>query len=130
MDTIPDEEFMGIFDRISETLNLKGSFTADEIDARMKRRENALKEARKVTESKSVHHRLTIAIKNFRKLRLNGHPTFSEKVITVASENPHGRIKLTLLYGRKKAKEILLSRHKARVLLRRKKSKQRIHGGS
>ena len=130
MDTLPDEEFMSIFDRVTEYMSLKGDFTADEIDATMKRREKMMKEARKLTESEGVRKRLTRAMTHLRTLRVSGHPTFAEKVITVASENPKGRVALTLQYGKKRAKEILLSRHRARLLLKRKKEKQRIRGGA
>jgi hypothetical protein len=109
LDSLTRTEFNALFERICLYINIQGCFDPEAIDERMKKaRQNnyhRLKEAR----SKALRRRLKKAIQNNRTLEERG---FSHRVIEEAQINPRGKVALTLRYGLKRAKEILLRRRR------------------
>lgn len=115
IDFIPDKEFHPIFDRISEIVDLKGAFSVVEINERLEETAKDIKRSPFLRRS-----RANLVGKNLIKLKDAG---FGSRVIKEASENPRGKIALTLKHGREKAKKILLERSRRRIGTTRKRSK-------
>jgi hypothetical protein len=105
MDFLPDKEFHRVFDRISEKVDLRGAGTPAEINERLNR---------KIEEYKYLYGTNPLAqlqaesrIAPLRTLIFAG---FGRRTIIEAIADPHGKVALTLKYGRKKARHILLKR--------------------
>ena len=97
MDTVPTREFMGIFNRVTNIVDLKGAYTPEEVRARLER--DLPDDGRKQTlMERGFPERV---IEEFRKFR-------TDSLIT-----------LTLLFGKRKAYEI------KKLLLRRRFEKLR-----
>ena len=110
MDFLPDREFHPIFDRVSRKVNLKGAGTPAEINKRLKQKidEYASLRIKKQLKPRVAKRR----IYDLKKLMFAG---FGRRTIDEAVANPQGKIALTLRYGRKKAKDILLARARERI---------------
>ena len=113
MDFIPDKEFHPIFNRVSEVVDLKGAFSVDEVNERLERTIRGIKRSRRAGRLRKG--RAGFIEKNLKRLEKAG---FGKAVIKQASENPRQIVALTLRYGRKKAKKILLERAKRRIGVR------------
>lgn len=87
MDTIPEREFMGIFDRITKYVDLEGCYTPRDIDERLK------------------------AHGKDRRLKTLESSGFGMRAIPEAMKSPRGKVMLTLHYGREWAKKIIRRRH-------------------
>jgi len=115
MDFLPDREFHPIFDRVSRKVNLKGAGSPREINRRLKLKIDGYKYLRK---KKALHlfgiskKEARLGIRDLKKLIFAG---FGRRTIDEAIAKPRGKVSLTLRYGRKKAKEILLERARERV---------------
>lgn len=121
MDSITRGEFHGIFNRVSKTINLKGCRSPDDIDKKLANAEHYYKKARSVVgkdtkEDRFIRKRLSRKAKHARQLIENGSPTFSQMIFIEAADNPHGIVNMTLHYGRKKAREIMLTTRKGKTL--------------
>ncbi len=109
MDTIPDREFIHIFNRTARYIDVKGAYDPRELDDRMRKIQKAMlirKHKSKTDAEKWKYHRKQ---KNIKKLRDHG---FSRRVIEEAIADPYGKIALTLKHGFKKAEDILLKRRR------------------
>ena len=124
MDSIVDPEFSGIFDRTTEYISLKGCLSPDDIDKRMEHLAKVLLKAKHYAKKDSTKHRWGKKFKAVMTLRKEG---FAQRVIYEAVTRPKSIYNLTLLFGKRKAKEIMLSAHKANLRLRRKREKEEIH---
>jgi hypothetical protein len=106
MDFMPDVEFHPIFNRISKLVNLQGCGTPEEINARLNRKINEYKETYDTGPfGPFIVQRRTAPL---RTLILRG---FGRHCIDEAIAHPHGKVALTLKYGRKNA-ELILTRRK------------------
>jgi len=110
MDFIPDKEFHLIFDRVSRKVNLKGAGTPAEINERLRQKIEAykLQRSRKRLNPKVAGRRIS----DLKRLIFAG---FGRRTIDEAIANPQGKVALTLRYGWKGAKEILLERGRKRM---------------
>lgn len=124
MDTIVDQEFAAIFDRTTEYVSLYRSLTPDDIDKRMEKLAMVLLKAKHMAKKNSTKHRWGKKFKSVMTLRKSG---FAERVIYEAVTRPKSIYNLTLLFGKRKAKEIMLSRIKERIRFRRQREKEEIH---
>ena len=110
MDFLPDKEFHRIFDRVSKIVDLKGARTPQEINRRLNRK---IKEGRYLPgKNQLALFRGRSRIPNLKRLIFAG---FGRRAIDEAVSKPRGKVALTLKYGRKKAKDILLARARRRT---------------
>ncbi len=113
MDFLPDKEFHPVFDRVSRSISLKGADSPAEVNKRLLKRRKTYRERMKEKKtSVKMRKRLRFKRKELRKLILAG---FGRRTVDEAIENPRGKVALTLQYGHKKAKEILLKRARRRI---------------
>ena len=108
MDTIPYRQFIGIFQRTTEHVNLKDTMTPEEIDERMKAVEIKMLRLQHEAKTKGASHYWKSARAHLRVLRHDSK--FSRNAMKFAIAYPKGRIALTLRYGRKRAEEIMRNR--------------------
>ena len=123
MDSIVDREFAAIFDRTTEYVSFHRCITPDQIDDRLKELAKILLKAKHYARKETTKNRWGKKYKAVMTLRREG---FAERVIYEATMRPKSIYHLTLLFGKKKAKEIILSAHKAKIKLFRKKEKEKI----
>jgi len=125
MDFIPDKEFHAIFDRVSRTINLKGAYTPDEVHRRLRRVRRHYKEQEAEFKDRDRRPPKSL-VKKRRNIENLIVSDFGQRVASEAFWNPDGIIGLTLKYGRAKAREVLLRRHRRRLgELRRVKLERR-----
>lgn len=110
MDFIPDKEFHKVFNRVSKKVNLKGAGTPQEINRRLNWK---IKEYSHVTgKTPLAQFCAKRRISDLKKLIFAG---FGRRTIDEAVANPQEKVALTLKYGRKRAKDILLDRARRRL---------------
>jgi hypothetical protein len=124
LDSIVDGEFAAIFSRTTEYVNFRHCVTPDDIDKRMKNVAKVLLKAKHYARKESTKRRWGKKFKAMMTLRKEG---FANRVIYEAVMRPKSIYNLTLLFGKRKAKEIMLSRIKERIRFRRKREKEQIH---
>jgi hypothetical protein len=124
VDFMPDREFHPMFDRVSKKVNLKGAGSPAEINNRLtkaiKKEEEKIKMIKEaINEGYAKRSALTTWLKKIRtdikydkQLIFAG---FGRRTIDEAITRPRGKVALTLRYGRKKAKDILLERARNRI---------------
>jgi hypothetical protein len=124
VDFMIDREFHPIFDRVTRKVNLKGAGSPAEINERLtKHIKKEKKKIKMIKEAISEGHinkqatrkwlkKIRVSIKDLKQLMSAG---FGRRTIDEAISRPHGKVALTLRYGRKKAKEILLERARRRL---------------
>lgn len=110
MDFMPDKEFHGIFDRVTYRVSLKGAGTPAEVNEKLRHKIKAYKYLQEKERLKKDRARRLIS--QYRKLIFAG---FGRRTIDEAVARPQGKVALTLQYGRKKAREILLARARRRL---------------
>ena len=116
-DFVPDSEFNRIFDRVIFIVDLRGAKTPAEINKRLKMACDQARSLRRTYRPKLSQGWISF----LRKLV----PSFGRRTIDEAVANPRGKVALTLKYGRKKAKDILLDRARRRLgSLRARKRKR------
>jgi Holliday junction resolvasome RuvABC DNA-binding subunit len=94
-----------MFDRTSKRVNLEGCATAQEINARLKRKINEYK----TTDTEGPLEQFQLE-KKIRSLKTLVEAGFARRTIYEAMANPRGKVALTLRYGRKRALHILSKR--------------------
>lgn len=101
MDSLPPEEFFGIFDRITDYVNLQNCFTADEILAKIK----ASKAYKRPAQAYSKRQKGWVKAKgDMRRLVEKG---FAERVARhFRRAKVDDIVRLTLVWGKEKALEI------------------------
>lgn len=124
MDFMPDREFHPLFERVSKRVNLKGAGSPAEINERLtkkvkkdKEKISMINEAIREGYAKSGplsrwKRKVKNDIENTKQLIFQG---FGRRTIDEAVARPTGRVALTLRYGNKKAKDILLERARERL---------------
>ncbi len=110
MDFVPDKEFHILFIRISATVDLRGAFTPEEVNARIIREAKVRKllAERGYMNPKAAYH----AADNLEKLVYTEGTDFGTRAISTARRHPDGLENLTLNYGYSKAVDILLERNR------------------
>lgn len=112
MDTIPQKEFVGIFGRTSDYVNMKGCITPDDINNRIKTVEKKMLEVQHKAQRKGT-------VKRWRGMRKHLHvlrkSDLGSRIIYEAVRNPRGYVSLVLTFGKKRANEIMLERAKQRI---------------
>jgi len=110
MDFMPDKEFHKLFDRVTKFVDLQGAGAPWEIHERLQQ---------KIDEYRYLPRRNQLAVffarsrmPNLKKLIFAG---FGRRAIDEAVAKPHGKVALTLKYGREKARDILLARARKRL---------------
>jgi hypothetical protein len=124
MDSVTRAEFGGMFDRTAQEVPMKGCNTPDDINKALKKHQNLLRKARNIhlkEGNKKSARTLMRKIRNIGKLLSSG---FGERVIFEAARNPKGIENQTLLHGYKKGKEIILSRHRSEIRVRREEGRK------
>jgi hypothetical protein len=124
LDSIVDREFSAIFDRTTEYVSLRNCLTREDIQNRMTYLAKTLLKAKHMSRTDAAKKRWGKKFKAVMTLRKEG---FASRVIYEATMRPKSIYNLTLLFGKRKAKEIMLSTHKAKLRLLRKKEKEQIH---
>jgi hypothetical protein len=127
MDTVPDREFIRIFERISTTISLKGCVTPEDIDRRLRHRMKEINRAIRHAEREETKQRLRRGYQlwsNLLKRRRRSRMNFPDRVIYEASKHPKGIVALTLIHGKAKAVRIYLRRQREKLGMRRFKIKQ------
>ena len=134
MDTLTAREFMGIFDRMTEYLDLEGCKTKEDIEweilnsiAIMKRgvrkakRESTKRRWNRMVQLMYVLGKDGVPSKS-KELRGKPRVSFARRAIQYAEIHPRSRLALTLKYGKDKAKKILRERllKRLRTLAKRK----------
>ena len=110
MDFMPDKEFHSLFDRINKYVNLQGCNTPADVNECLYSKIRSLKTLAKRGQ---INTRQVIRqISEYKKLIFSG---FGRRTIAEAVADPRGKVALTLQYGRKKAREILLARARRRI---------------
>jgi len=104
MDFMPDIEFHILFRRISNTIDLEGCATPQEVNSRLKQRINEYKAHGVTPFGNYVAYKKIAALRN---LVAGG---FGRRTIAEAMAKPHGEVALTLKYGRETARRILTRR--------------------
>lgn len=128
-DWMVDKEFHPVFHRVSETVDLKGAFTPDEIDKRLKRKIRAYDFLAKHKEL-LTHVSKKEAKREKQNLQKLIDADFGVYVIAQASRHPDGIVNLTLHHGKDKAVEILLERsRRLRRSVRMRRTKRKLKGG-
>lgn len=112
MDTLPDDEFIEIFDRVSQRVALGRSQSAKDVDNRVKRILKLQKLAYQTAKKRSTVRRYRTDYRLLRTLRRHG---FADRAWGIAESDPGGIVDLTLRYGRDKAKKIKLERERRRM---------------
>ena len=112
MDFLPDKEFNKVFDRMSETIDLKGAGTPAEINARLNRKIQEIQYQFATNPLAQIQAESKIA-----PLRTLVFAGFGRRTIDEAIADQHGKIALTLKYGRQQARRILEKRSRKRLFL-------------
>lgn len=111
MDTLPDYEFIEIFDRVSQVVHFGRSYSLQEVQKRIKRILKLQKQAYQTAKRRSTVRRYRTDYRLLRTLYRHGFP---ERIWDEAERNPGGIIDLTLRYGRDNARKIKLERERKR----------------
>ena len=115
MDFMPDREFHVLFDRVSRKVNLKGAGSPAEINRRLKLKIDGYKYLQKkkaLLVFEISKKEAELGIRDLKKLMFRG---FGRRTIDEAIARPRGKVSLTLRYGRKNARDILLERSRKRI---------------
>ena len=121
MDTIPDREFIHIFNRTAKYVNIKGGWDPKVLDGRMKKVQKAMFIAKSKSKKASTKRKWGRKAKAIKTLRERG---FARRVIEDAIARPYGYISNCLKYGVKKAKEIMLSEKRKRIRQRQRRKRR------
>ena len=112
MDSIPSYEFHRIFDRAAQTTNLKGKFTAEQIEEELIRVRDICERRSERAETRRIQTKYNFRAVQLERLVEYGFP---QRVIAEARANPRGKVALTLTYGYEEAKRRLLAQARTRV---------------
>jgi len=132
MDSLTDREFMGIFERMTEYIDLADCETPEDIERKMISAIKLMKRARDRGKKPSTRKKWRGRIKLLRTLGRDGVPAktlkkmrmgFARRTIQFAEIHPRSRLSLTLTYGKKTARKILRKRllKRLRTLARKRK---------
>jgi hypothetical protein len=112
MDLLPDKEFNKVFNRISETIDLRGAGTPAEISKRLYRKIREIEYDNRANPLAPLQ--LESKISPLKTLISEG---FGRRTIAEAMADPHGKVALTLKYGRHQARRILAKRSRKRLYI-------------
>lgn len=112
MDSIPSYEFHKIFDCVSLELDLTGCTIGTAIDNKLKIARHQAKTKAKTAKTESAKRYWWFKAEELDKLLAHD---FSGRAIFEANRNPRGIIALTLIYGRKTAREKIRAQKRAAV---------------
>lgn len=127
MDSIPDREFMDLFDRFSLYVDVKDCETPEDIVDSINASIRLMKRITKKAKRKRTVKRWNKKIKLLRVLKREGYSAKSPKlkgktrmgiqtrIIEHARLHPRRAIALTLRYGKKRAVKILRERKKRKI---------------
>ena len=111
MDSVPSFIFHQIFDRASHDVDLQGCRTAIQIENRLKIARHHAKKLAKTARNAHSRKRWWYQAEQFDKLIEHN---FAGRAIHETHRNPRGLVALTLLFGRKTAKERIEAQKRAR----------------
>jgi len=134
MDSLTDPDFVDLFDRVAEYLDLEACKTKEDIEYEMIGAISIMRRGVRKAKRASTRKKWGGRIKLLRILGKNGVPATSEKLkgkirmgfarrtIKYAKSHPRSRLALTLKYGKEKARKILGKRlqKRLRTLAKRK----------
>lgn len=112
MDSIPDREFLEIFNRISEIVNFGGSKNPQEVKNRIKRVLKKQRERYQAAKRRSTFRKYKRGYSHLGNLYRNG---FHSRIWKEAVNNPDGYIDLVLRYGNVRARKIMQERKRMRM---------------
>ena len=132
MDSLTDREFMGIFERMTEYIDLADCETPEDIERKMISAIKLMKRARDRGKKPSTRKKWSGRIKLIRTLGRDGvlaktlkktRMGFAARTMEYAMIHPRSRLSLTLQYGKKTARKILRRRllKRLRTLARKRK---------
>ena len=110
MDFMPDKEFHKLFDRVTKFVDLQGAGTPRKIHERLRQKINEYRYLPRKSQLAVFFERSRMP--NLKKLIFAG---FGRRAIDQAVAKPHGKVALTLKYGREEARRILLERERKRL---------------
>ena len=102
LNEIPDQEFLDIFDFVSNIVELRGSKTVDEVNDRIR------SFVESVTMNSDASGIISECVTFLRKLV----PSFGKRTMEECILDPPGLVSLILQYGREEANTILLERER------------------
>jgi len=111
LDSIPDYEFIEIFDRVSKVVHFGRSRSLKDVKNRIKRILNLQKKAYQTAKRRSTVRKYR---SDYIHLRTLYRHEFPERIWDEAVKNPGGIVDLTLDYGYDKAQQIKLERERKR----------------
>jgi len=111
METILDDEFIEIFDRVSRIVHFGRSRTPQDVKNRIKHILNLQKKAYQTAKRQRTVRKFRSDYNRLRTLYVHGLP---DRIWDEAVENPGGIVDLTLDYGYDKARKIMLERERRR----------------
>ena len=111
METLPDYEFIEIFDRVSQVVHFGRSYSLKVVKKRIKRILRLQKKAYQTAKKSSTVRKYRTDYRLLRTLERHG---FADRIWEEAVRNPGGIVDLTLDYGRDKATKIKLERERGR----------------
>ena len=112
MDSIPDYEFIKIFERVSRQVHFGRCRSPQDVKNRIKRILNLYKKAIQNARKQSTVRKYR---SNFIHLRTLYRHGLHRRIWEEAANNPGGIVDLTLRYGRDKARKIKLERERKRL---------------
>ena len=122
MDSIPDRQFMYIFDRVTAYIDLKDCETPEDIEERVSQAIYFMRTIVRKAKKKSTRKKWRSIIRRTRSLIREGVPAkspklkgktrmgFQTRAVEHAMLHPRRAIALTLFYGKKRARRILRER--------------------
>ena len=137
MDSLTDPDFMKLFQRITEYIDLADCETSEDIELKMLSAIKIMRRARDKAKKESTAKKWGGRIKLLYTLGRDGVPCVSEKLkgktrmgfarraIEFAEIHPRSRLALTLTYGKKKARKILRRRSLKRQRTMEREKRQR-----
>jgi hypothetical protein len=111
LDSIPSYVFHQIFDRASHDVDLQGCRTAIQIENRLRTARHHAKKLAKTARNANRRKRWWYQAEQLDKLIEHN---FAGRAIHETHRNPRGLVALTLLYGRKTARERIEAQKRAR----------------
>ena len=111
MKTIPDYEFIEIFDRVSRDVHFGRCRSPQDVKNRIKRILNLKKKGYQSAKRQSSGRKCRSEFIHLRTLYRHG---IADRIWEEAVTNPGGIVELTLLYGRENARKIMLERERRR----------------
>lgn len=112
MDSISSYEFHSIFNRTSDTVDLKGKLSVQAIEEELGKARESCRKRYSRAETSRERRRLKTSVFQLNNLLQYG---FAPRTIREAVFNPSGIVAMTLKYGKLEAKRRILAQRRAQI---------------